>query len=275
MDPHDPTAPTLILDGGVHTFEGETFRGDQAKATVICNAAEVRFRGCTFTGGLNRALEVRGGRVRVEDGRFVGNRLGVWASDGAEVDLEGCRFEGPGSLGACYQRHARGVIAGCDFAGYRDADLLMRDGAAPTVRDCRFAPVGTGVLYEVGGGGVIEDCRFEGGLVAINLQPGATATVRRCHVAGAGSVGLACDGAGTFEDNVFVDDLIGLCFGPGARPDVAGGRVRGGMIGIYARNGAEGAVRAVSIDTPSAIVLVAGALTTIDCPGVAVIHAAR
>lgn len=257
--------PALVLSGGDHTFEGETFVGGLSQAVVLVTGGRARFRRCLFEGGINRALVAQGAEIELEDCVFVGNRAPLWLTDAAVARVSGVRFDGPGSIGLCVQRDARAEIVDCTFARYRDATALVRSGAAPVFRRCSLRPGGTGWLYEAGGRGQIVDCDIDGGVVGVHIGAGAHVDVRDLRVRGTASTAIAADGGGHVEDLVSTDALIGASLGPGATVQVVGGAITGGLIGVYLRAGARGAVRGVRITTAPAIVRVAGATTEVAC----------
>lgn len=268
-------AEPLEFDGGVHTFDGDVFSGDTTPVVVWLKRAEVRFRGCRFEGGRNRGLVIQGGKAHLEGCTFADSSVGLWASEGAEVALRDCRFEGPGSLGVGVSSGAYASLEGCSFVGCRDACVLVRLGSTASLVRSQFELINCGLLVEADSELTAEDCDLRGGLVSVHVHRGARASVLGCRLSGARSVGLAWDGSGRAVDTQITDAMMGVCLGPGADPDVSGGAIVGGMLGVYARAMASGRLHGIRVDCTTAAVLVDGCQTVIDCDGVIALHTPR
>lgn len=232
--------PALVLDGGEHAFEGCRFSASNSWEVLVFRDAAVTLRGCFVEDCANRGLFVEGGRVVLEDCEIARNRLGIFVSRGAAVDLVRCRVLDHRSCGILYQRGSTGRIEDCVVRGAPDAALVVRD-AAPTVTGGRFSGSTASLRVEAGGRPVVSGARLGPGYTGAWICAGADPRLDGCTIAGNETFGMYAEGGGTYTDCTWEDNGIGVLIPVGGDPRVVGSTIRGGPNpAVHALPGAKG-----------------------------------
>ncbi|MDX1575433.1 MAG: protein kinase, partial [Kiloniellales bacterium] len=138
--------------------------------------------------------------------------------------LRGLAFEGGDGEGPCLEVESGAMeITGNRLGPWAGTGLLVRDGAAPLIRENRFMDIdGAAVVFDEGGGGVAEMNRIERTThSAIRVRAGADPTVRGNEIAEAGQAGLlieqGAEGAYT-ENRILASGASGIEVRGGAAP---------------------------------------------------------
>ena len=161
--------------------------------------------------------------------------------------IHGLAFEGGGVEGPCLEVESGAMeITGNRLGPWAGNGFLVRDGAAPLIRENQFVDIeGSAVVFEEGGGGVAEMNRIERTTQsAIRVRAGADPTVRGNEIAEAGQAGLLIEqGAeGQYTENrILASGASGTEARGGAAPQVAGNQIEeSGQAGIFIHEGARG-----------------------------------
>jgi len=167
--------------------------------------------------------------------------------DAPAGSLSGLAFEGGDGNGPCLEINSGAMeIVGNRIGPWSGSGLLVRGGAAPLVRDNQFLDIeGSALVFDEGGGGVVEDNRIERtGKSAVRVRAGANPTVRGNEISEAGQAGLLIEqGArGLYGENQIVGSLAsGIEVRGGAAPRVSANRIEdAGQSGLFIHEGARG-----------------------------------
>ena len=167
--------------------------------------------------------------------------------DAPSGSLRGLAFEGGDGKGPCLEVQSGGMeIAGNRLGPWAGSALLVRDGAAPLIRDNQFLDIeGSAVVFDEGGGGTLENNRIQRtASSAIRVRAGADPTVRGNEISEAGQAGLLIEqGAkGRFDENQIVgSQASGIEVRGGATPRVSANRIEdAGQAGLFIHEGARG-----------------------------------
>jgi F-box protein 11 len=256
----------LTVGDGDHRFEDRTFVGDDGLQTLLITGGTVTLRRCRLERASHHAIEAQGCRLILEDCVFVGNRLGVWATDGAHVDVRRCHFEGPGSVGILFRRGASGRVEDCTIADLDDSAVLVSSGATPIFERCRFVSTGMGLCAQNGGRGELRECTIEAAIHAVFVAAGSEPVLVDCRILGASSTGILSHGGGRAERCELDGNNVGIYLMSGADPDIVDCDIRGGeSSGIVALDGARGRVTGcrVAAHPAGAVVLLPGSSTCV------------
>ena len=167
--------------------------------------------------------------------------------DAPSGSLRGLAFEGGDGSGPCIEVQSGGMeITGNRLGPWAGSGLLVRDGAAPLIRDNRFLDIdGSAVVFDEGGSGVLESNRIRRTAnSAVKVRAGADPTVRGNEIAESGQAGLLIEqGAkGQFAENQIVaPQASGIEVRGGAAPRIAANRIEdAGQAGLFIHEGARG-----------------------------------
>ncbi len=167
--------------------------------------------------------------------------------DAPSGSLRGLAFEGGDGSGPCLEVQSGGVeITGNRVGPWAGSGLLVRDGAAPLIRDNQFLDIeGSAVVFDEGGGGIVESNQIQRTAnSAIRVRAGADPTVRGNVISEAGQAGLLIEqGAeGQFDENQIVgSQASGIEVRGGATPRVSANRIEdAGQAGLFIHEGARG-----------------------------------
>lgn len=160
--------------------------------------------------------------------------------------VRGLAFEG-GDGGPCLEVESGAMeIAGNRLGPWAGSGVLVRDGAAPLIRDNDFRDIEMSALvFEQGGGGVAEENRIaRTGKSAVRVSSGAGPTLRGNEISEAGQAGLLIEqGAyGDYSENRIAAPLTsGIEVRGGAAPKVASNLIEdAGQAGLFIHEGAAG-----------------------------------
>lgn len=161
--------------------------------------------------------------------------------------LRGLSFEGGDGDSPCLEVNSGAMeIVGNRLGPWAGSGLLVRDGAAPLVRDNWFLDIeGSALVFDEGSGGIVEGNRIaRTDKSAVRVQAGADPTVRGNEITEAGQAGLLIEeGArGLFGENQIVGSLAsGIEVRGGAAPRVSANRIEdAGQAGLFIHEGARG-----------------------------------
>ena len=167
--------------------------------------------------------------------------------DAAAGSLRGLAFEGGAGDGPCLEVNSGAMeIVGNRLGPWAGSGLLVRDGAAPLIRDNRFLDIeGSAVVFDDGSSGIVEANRIERtAKSAVRVQAGADPTLRGNEISEAGQAGLLIEeGArGLFDENRILGSLAsGIEVRGGAAPRVSANRIEdAGQAGLFIHEGARG-----------------------------------
>ncbi len=167
--------------------------------------------------------------------------------DAPSGSLRGLAFEGGDGSGPCLEVQSGGMeITGNRVGPWAGSGLLVRDGAAPLIRDNQFLDIeGSAVVFDEGGGGIVESNQIQRTAnSAIRVRAGADPTVRGNVISEAGQAGLLIEqGAkGQFDENQIVgSQSSGIEVRGGATPRVSANRIEdAGQAGLFIHEGARG-----------------------------------
>ncbi|MBE2997866.1 hypothetical protein IDM40_03945 [Nocardiopsis sp. HNM0947] len=181
---------TLLVRG-----QGPTRDGQRGRGSVIALNSALTARSLTVEGSPDHAVEAEDSRVSVHGLAVSGATRGVYAHQGAHVDLVGAAFrritlpveETPQALPFLLRAEKNSEIAaenvlaeGVEGTGCQAAGGHIR------VRSSRFRGLtGTGFLVGTGGSVAAEDTVLQdGGGHAVVAEHGAEAVLRRCTLTG-------------------------------------------------------------------------------------------
>lgn len=212
--------------------------GVYAESLVI--ARPVHLRGLTEGAG-EVVISPAGGRCLLLEAPS-GSLQGLAFEGGEGGDGEGGEVGGP-----CLEVERGGMeITGNRLGPWAGNGLLVRDGAAPLIRDNQFLDIGgSAVVFDEGGGGTVEGNQIERtAKSAIKAGAGADPTVRGNVISDAGQAGLLIErgAAGVYGENRIVTPLAsGIEVRGGAAPSVSANLVEdAGQAGLFIHEGARG-----------------------------------
>jgi hypothetical protein len=167
--------------------------------------------------------------------------------DAPSGSLRGLAFEGGDGNGPCLEVQSGGMeITGNRMGPWAGDALLVRDGAAPLIRDNQFLDIeGSAMVFDEGSGGIVEGNQIQRtSKSAIRVRAGADPTVRGNEISQAGQAGLLIEqGAkGRFDENQIVgSQASGIEVRGGATPRVSANRIEdAGQAGLFIHEGARG-----------------------------------
>ena len=166
--------------------------------------------------------------------------------DAPSGSLQGLAFEG-GDGGPCLEVESGAMeITGNRLGPWAGNALLVRDGAAPLIRDNHFLDIeGSALVFDEGGGGTAAGNRIERtAKSAIRAGAGADPTVRDNEISEAGQAGLLIEqgAGGVYGGNRILGPLgSGIEVRGGAVPSVQANRIEdAGQAGLFIHEGATG-----------------------------------
>jgi Holliday junction resolvasome RuvABC ATP-dependent DNA helicase subunit len=133
----------------------------------------------------------------------TGDYPAVWVSDGAAVQLSGCRVEEVPDALFVLDRDSSVSAADTSFERIRSAGVSVSDGATVTLERCRIHEAGTGLWFrDKGSGGELTSCEIAEVSTGVIITRGADPMLRECTVRDStdAAVYISAGGAGTFED---------------------------------------------------------------------------
>ncbi|MER7957936.1 right-handed parallel beta-helix repeat-containing protein [Streptomyces sp. NPDC096030] len=264
--------PLLETSGAVHV-EGLVLTGGDAESdavacqsgTLTLDRTEIQVRGGVavharpHTAVTLRDSTVLHGRTvftgssgLVERCRFTDaadNAIAV--IEGARVGVHGSRIEGSRIHGVrvC---DAYGVVTGCELTGTGQAALMADTRAELTVADCVITSVhAEGIMFIEQSRGSVDRTRVTEARHGIGAASGADPVVRGCVLSACRDTGInvQTSARGRFEDcQVLGAGNVAVFSTTGGAPEVHGGRVSGGNVGIAVTEGARGRFTGVTIE---------------------------
>lgn len=211
--------------------------------------ATIRIRPGTYAESLTLRRPVHLEAV-AEDGAEVvispisGSCLVVDAPSGS---VRGLAFNGGDGAAPCLEIASGTMeVVGNRLGPWSGTALLIRDGAAPVIRDNIFADIdGTAIVVAGQGGGFIEANQIERTTKsAVRVEAGADPTVRGNRIHQAGQAGLLIDqGAlGLYSENEITESgASAIEVRGGAVPKVSANRIEGAaQAGLFIHEGARG-----------------------------------
>ena len=166
--------------------------------------------------------------------------------DAPSGSLEGLAFQGGDGKSCLEVRSGAMEIVGNRLGPWAGNALVVRDGAAPLIRDNHFLDIaGSAVVFDEGGGGTVEGNRIERtAKSAIRVRAGADPKVRDNEISEAGQAGLLIEqgAGGVYGGNRIVGPLgSGIEVRGGAAPSVSANRIEdAGQSGLFIHEGAKG-----------------------------------
>jgi nitrous oxidase accessory protein NosD len=190
---------------------------------------------------LRAAVEEAGGEVVISP---PGGRCLLL--DAPSGSLQGLAFEG-GDGEPCLEIASGAMeILGNRLGPWTGNGLLVRDGAAPLIRDNQFLDIeGAAMVFDEGGGGTAEGNRIERtAKSAIRAQAGADPTVHGNEISEAGQAGLLIEqgAGGDYGENRIANPVTsGIEVRGGAAPKVSENLIEdAGQAGLFIHEGARG-----------------------------------
>jgi Protein kinase domain/Right handed beta helix region len=166
--------------------------------------------------------------------------------DAPSGSLQGLAFEG-GDGGPCLEVESGAMeITGNRLGPWAGSALLVRDGAAPLIRDNHFLDIeGSALVFDEGGGGTVAGNKIERtAKSAIRVGAGADPMVRDNEISEAGQAGLLIEqgAGGVYAGNRILGPLgSGIEVRGGAAPSVQANRIEdAGQAGLFIHEGAKG-----------------------------------
>lgn len=183
----------LRISGGSQGFVAGMYHSGMIS---IRGASITEVRGSIIHGsGGEDALNIKGGRVRVEDCEFFDGRADLLDIDAAEGVVRKCVFRSPSADGNGDGLDLSGVrmqVLNCVFQGLRDKGVSAGEGSTVLVRDSRFERNNMGLLAKDLSVVHVVGNLFQGNAVGVGAY-------RRKPVLGGGTVHL-------HGDNRFIDN---------------------------------------------------------------------
>ncbi|MFE6854232.1 right-handed parallel beta-helix repeat-containing protein [Streptomyces sp. NPDC057674] len=193
-----------------------------------------------------------GGAGLVERCRFTD------APDNAVAVIEGARVSVLGSLIEGSRIHglrvsdAHAEVVGCELTGTGQAALTADARARLVVADCVITAVhGEGIMFTEQSRGSVDRTRVDGARHGIGAAGGADPLVRGCVLADCHDTGInvQTDARGRFEDcQVLGSGNIAVFVTKGGAPEVHGGRISGGNVGIAVTESARGRFTGIAVE---------------------------
>ncbi|MET9536582.1 right-handed parallel beta-helix repeat-containing protein [Streptomyces sp. NPDC006553] len=200
-----------------------------------------------------------GGTGLVERCRFTDaadNAIAV--IEGAEVTVRGSRIEGSRIHGLRVS-DARAEVVGCELTGTGQAALTADARARLVVADCVITAVhGEGIMFTEQSRGSVDTTRVAGARHGIGAASGADPVVRGCVLADCRDTGInvQTEARGRFEDcQVLNAGNIGVFSTRGGAPEVHGGLIAGGNVGIAVSENAGGRFGHIRIEDLTSVAL--------------------
>ncbi|MFE5629180.1 right-handed parallel beta-helix repeat-containing protein [Streptomyces sp. NPDC056543] len=192
---------------------------------------------CRFTDAADNAIAViEGARVAVRGSRIEGSRIhGVRVCDaGAEV-------------------------TGCELTGTGHAALMADSRAELTVADCAITAVhAEGIMFIEQSRGSVDNTRVTDARHGIGAASGADPVVRGCVLTDCHDTGInvQTSARGRFEDcQVLRAGNVAVFSTQGGAPEVRGGRISEGNVGIALTDGGRGRFTGIGIEDLTASAL--------------------
>ncbi|WP_329278531.1 right-handed parallel beta-helix repeat-containing protein [Streptomyces sp. NBC_00691] len=185
---------------------------------------------CRFTDAADNAIAVlEGARVSVRGSRIEGSRIhGLRVSD-AHAEVVGCELTGTGQAALTADARARLVVADCVITAVHGEGIMFTEQSRGSVDTTRVIGARHGIGAASGAdpvvrGCVLDDCHDTG----INVQTAARGRFEDCQVLRSGNVAVFAT--------------------KGGAPEVHGGRVSGGNVGIAVTESSRGRFTGVVIE---------------------------
>ncbi|MCX4980764.1 right-handed parallel beta-helix repeat-containing protein [Streptomyces sp. NBC_00572] len=234
-------ADVVACHTGTLTLEHTEIRAHSGVAVHARPHTTVNLRDSVVTHG--RAL-FTGGAALVERCRFTDaadNAIAVL--EGARVSVRGSRIEGSRIHGLRVS-DAHAEVVGCELTGTGQAALTADARARLVVADCVISAVhGEGIMFTEQSRGSVDNTRVTGARHGIGAASGADPVVRGCVLTDCRDTGInvQTEARGRFEDcQVLNSGNIAVFSTRGGAPEVHGGRIAGGNVGIAVSEGGSG-----------------------------------
>ncbi|WFE25945.1 AAA family ATPase [Solwaraspora sp. WMMD791] len=177
VDASSGTYPTVSANGGAVELRDLVLRAGDAPAVAV-DRAELTMSGCRLHAGFGAGVTI-GGRSRFALTRCTvsGARYGLVVED------------------------ADGTVDGCEFTDLAEDGVIVRIGAAPTIRASTISGCGNrGVYVYQHGRPTLETCEISGtGGAGVAVAHQSAPTLRRCRIRDTGgpavSFGRGCGGS--------------------------------------------------------------------------------
>ncbi|MEU6879537.1 right-handed parallel beta-helix repeat-containing protein [Streptomyces sp. NPDC046712] len=185
---------------------------------------------CRFADAADNALAViEGARVTVRDSRIAGSRIHGVRVNNAWAQLTACEFTGTGQAAVMADARADLTVAGCAITAVHGEGIMFIEQSRGSVDDTRVTDAQHGIGAASGADPVVRRCVFTACRdTGINVQTSARGRFEDCEVLDAGNV------------SVFSTK--------GGAPEVHGGRIVGGNVGVAVTDGARGRFTGIAIE---------------------------
>ncbi|MFJ8665449.1 right-handed parallel beta-helix repeat-containing protein [Streptomyces sp. NPDC093600] len=264
-----PRGAALDTFGSVHVH-GLTLTGRDGDV-VECHAGTLTLEHCEIRAHNGVALNARpntfvtlrdsvvlhgrtlftGSGGLVERCRFTGAAdNAIAAIDGAHLTVRGSRIE-DSRIHGVRVRDAHAEVTGCELTGTGKAALMADTRAELIVTECAIGGVhGEGIMFIEQSRGSVDDTRVTDAQHGIGAASGADPVVRRCVFTQCRDTGINVQSSarGRFEDCQVVDaGNVAVFSTRGGAPEVHGGRITGGNVGIAVTEGGRGRFTRIGI----------------------------
>ncbi|MFB9239352.1 right-handed parallel beta-helix repeat-containing protein [Plantactinospora siamensis] len=225
LDASSATYPTVSCNNGALELRDLVLRAGDAPVVTV-NRTRLTMTGCELSAGFGAAIDVGGGsQFSLDRCRVTAARYGLVVED------------------------AEGTVEGCEFADLAEDGVIVRIGAAPTIRTSTVTRCGNrGVYVYQYGRPTIETCDIsQTGGAGIAVVHQSSPTIRRCRIRDTRgpAVSFARGCHGTVEECSYENTGVPpVEVAPGADPTIVEGTA-----GRRAVFGAEAAKAAPAQDT--------------------------
>jgi hypothetical protein len=197
-------------------------------SALILEGGHLRVTGLRLRNGAAReqraAVEVRGGRLRLEDCDLTSASANVLEARGAEAELimRRCHLHDGKAGGLILQEGAVAYLEKCRLYRNKLSNVVIGTGCAPTLLSCQIShSLMVGIYVNEKAGGLIEDCDiWKNFSAAIQTRRGGDPQVRYGRLSGSERHGvlLVEEGAGRFEHClIFEHGKTGISLGQRSR----------------------------------------------------------
>ncbi|MFE6066725.1 right-handed parallel beta-helix repeat-containing protein [Streptomyces sp. NPDC056525] len=185
---------------------------------------------CRFTDAADNAIAViEGARVSVRGSRIEGSRIhGLRVSD-AHAEVVDCELTGTGRAALTADARARLVVADCVITAVHGEGIMFTEQSRGSVDRTRVTGARHGIGAASGADPVVRDCVLDD-----------------CHDTG---INVQTDARGRFEDcQVLGSGNIAVFATKGGAPEVHGGRISGGNVGIAVTESSRGRFSGIAVE---------------------------
>lgn len=132
------------------------------------------------------AVTIAAGEVRLEDCDITSGSLtgvGVYGA-GTKAFISRCRIHDCTESGIYYYRNAAGLVEDCDVFNNGFANISIKEGADPTIRNSRiYNSKSSGVYVYQDGKGTVEDSSIYGNTYSgVSISEGGDPVINRCKI---------------------------------------------------------------------------------------------